>query len=97
MCGPDKAKRLSLRNKGNGHDLVSTSGSSVTFMSPGYEDENYLNRRFCIYNISVGNFDNSAVVVKSTSDQHSLFENRDSKRIHYSRLSFDSKNIALLK
>ena len=46
----------------------------MSFISPGYNSSNYWNKRLCVYNISVDNCESGVLTVRSTSDNHTLYD-----------------------
>ena len=80
-CDPMPSSRLLLRDRARSimdQSLVVATTGSVSFRSPNFNfpesQQQYYNKMLCVYNISVEGCDNSTLTVKSTSDDHSLFD-----------------------
>ena len=80
FCDPSPFSRLFLRDRTatiNDQDVVTATADSVSFRSPDFYSKRkmrYYNSMLCMYNISVDSCDNSTVTVRSTSNNHSLFD-----------------------
>ena len=80
FCAPSPSSRLFLRDRTatiNDQSIVTATVDSVSFHSPNFYSKRkmrYYKSMLCVYNISVDDCDNSTVTVRSTLDDHSLFD-----------------------